>query len=1282
MNQRSWKRAAPVRTKKAVSARPFSKAMRCMCASSGQDSSGTTPAGLPVNGCPAKASTQKNFMPSAWHGGRGQDERFPTVPSGGAGVCALRRAAGPGRVGLRLDCADGGPLSSAAMRQKVSSVALRGGRLALAWLLFGAAPCAWAAGPLQRVVLQLSYTHQFEFAGYYAAQFKGFFAQEGLEVELREGNLKRRPNIELEAGRAHYGTGSATYLLDRLNGSPLVLVTAVYQHSLLALMVPLHSDIRSPEDLRGRRVAVSGRHPEIFAMLRAEGVNPDQIIRVEDKWEVNEILTDEADAQTVFSIDIPYDMQRRGVPVRLIRPQDYGVDFYGDSLFTSEAELRAHPERVAAMRRAVLRGWQYALDHPEEVVDHIVTHYPDRPARVTRDRLLFEARQTARQINADVLELGHVNPQRWRRTGEIFLQLGMAKDLSRLDGFIAPAAGARELRLPRWVLWGGGGTLALALLALLANRRLQRLVERRTAELQESERRQREIFDLAPIPIVVQDITAVVQRLQELRAAGVTDLRRHLAAFPALLEELFRLKRVVLANRCALQTSGFAATEEMDRQLREIMTAQSMGTLADELQAVWDGCDNIVLEKLYHMRGGADVHMLVNWSVDRVDGRPDYSRVRLVFTDITNIKQAEKALHESEERYRSLFETTPNPMYIFDAETLRVVMVNDAALQRYGYTREEFRAMTVLQLRPPDEAERLRRAMDEFRTHPPKAGGAHAAGLWRHRCKDGTIVIVEVYTHGLVLNGRPCVLSLPFDITAKLATERALRDSEARYRELFESAVGGVYRSTPDGRFITVNPALARLYGFESPAEMLAWNQRERAGVSYAHAEEHQRFIELIERHGKVENFESRIIDRHGNTLWISETSRAVRDDDGGLLYYEGFVTDITARRRLESELLRASKLEAVGILAGGIAHDFNNILTVVLGNVTLAEMDSANDSSVRRMLHDAKRATLRARDLTQQLLTFAKGGDPVRAAIALPELLREAAEFGMHGAKSRLELELPANLWPANADKGQLAQVVQNLVINSVQAMPEGGIVRIRAGNASLPANAVGNLAAGDYVRISVGDTGTGIAPEHLAKIFDPYFTTKQQGSGLGLATVYSIMRKHQGHIEVESQLGAGTTFHLWLPAAGHAETPAADEPAVEASLQARVLFMDDEEPIREMAEMFIRRMGADFVGATDGAAALRAYEEAMKAGRPFDVVVMDLTVPGGMGGREAMGKLRALDPKVRAIVSSGYSRDPVLGSFRQHGFCAILPKPYGLDQLRKVLIGVVTERNSRHPF
>ncbi|MDP1579554.1 MAG: ABC transporter substrate-binding protein [Candidatus Didemnitutus sp.] len=1143
----------------------------------------------------------------------------------------------------------------------------------------------WGGAPaLERVVVQLPYNHQFQFAGFYAAELQGYFAEENLAVELREATRARQPVEEVVVGRAQYGLSGPMALLARMNGAPIVALAAIFQHSPFALMVRADSGIATPTDLIGQRIAFNptSSNLEVRAMFHLEGMKGDQLVMVPDKPQYNEILAGEAEAMQVFVTDAPFDAAADGLEYRLIRPADYGADFYGETFFASEKEVNAHPERAQAMRRALLRGWEYALDNPEEIIEWILETHGRAHPRLTRERLQFEAAATAKLINPDLVEIGHINPGRVRKLGELVVALGQAPDMRALDGWIYTG----EVRaLPSWTRWaaiGAGAAILLSLAALLANWRLKRLVERRTVELVESEKKQRELFDLAPTPIVVQDLRKIAERLAALKAAGVTDLRAHLAANPGLEEELFRLKRVRDANRHALAQTGFTNVEEMDRGLRAIMTPQAMEGFGTELQTVWEGGDRLVLEKIYRSTTGDAIHTLLQWSADPVEGPQDYRQVRMVFTDITKIRQAEQALQESEERYRNLFETTPNPMYIFDVETLRIVMVNEAAIHRYGYTREEFLGMTVAELRPADEAVRLQQAMKEYSNSPPKASGAHAAGMWRHRCKDGTILIVEVFTHSLLLNDRPCVLALPFDITAKLAAERALRDSESRYRELFENAVGGVYRATPEGRFISVNPAMARLYGFEAPAEMLAWREREHGGAAYADAKEYQRFADLINRHGKVENFETRIVDREGRTRWVSETSRVVRDEEGELLYYEGFVTDITDRRRLEGEMLRASKLEAVGVLAGGIAHDFNNILTVVLGNVTLAELDSGNDSAVSRMLHEAKRATLRARDLTQQLLTFAKGGDPVRASITLPELVRESAQFAMHGSKSRCEFDLPADLWPAHADKGQISQVVQNLVINAAQAMPQGGLVQLAAANVRLATGRGAQLPAGDYVKLTVRDNGTGISPEHLGKIFDPYFTTKQQGSGLGLATVYSIIQKHQGNIVVDSKLGEGTVFQLWLPAAAHevSEVPAA-EPAAQ-TLRARVLFMDDEAPIRDMAELYLQRLGGEFVGAADGREALRIYEEARTAGRPFDVVVMDLTVPGGMGGREAMAKLLVLDPAVRAIVSSGYSSDPVLGSYRRHGFCAILPKPYSLDQLQKVLVDVIARRGSGSPF
>ncbi|HVU33085.1 MAG TPA: ATP-binding protein [Opitutaceae bacterium] len=376
---------------------------------------------------------------------------------------------------------------------------------------------------------------------------------------------------------------------------------------------------------------------------------------------------------------------------------------------------------------------------------------------------------------------------------------------------------------------------------------------------------------------------------------------------------------------------------------------------------------------------------------------------------------------------------------------------------------------------------------------------------------------------------------------------------------------------------------------------------------------------------------------------------------------------------RLEAALARASKLESVGVLAGGIAHDFNNLLTVVMCNLSLARLEPGLSPDTERCLRESERATTRARDLTRQLLTFAKGGAPVRTAVAFGDLVRESAEFALHGSRSRCQFDLAGDLWPAHVDKGQVGQVVQNIVINANQAMPAGGVIAIAVRNADVEVGAVPGLMPGRYLKLTVSDTGCGIAPEIVPRIFDPYFTTKPHGSGLGLATVYSIVKQHHGHVEVASVPDHGSTFTVWLPAADVAPAPAA-APAVEpARRTGRVLFMDDEPSIRQMARMMFRRMGLDVTDVPDGAAVVQEYAAARAAGKRYDVVVLDLTVPGGMGGAEAMHKLREIDPGVVAVVSSGYSNDPIMANFRAYGFAAVVAKPYEAAVLARTIDAVM---------
>ncbi len=383
----------------------------------------------------------------------------------------------------------------------------------------------------------------------------------------------------------------------------------------------------------------------------------------------------------------------------------------------------------------------------------------------------------------------------------------------------------------------------------------------------------------------------------------------------------------------------------------------------------------------------------------------------------------------------------------------------------------------------------------------------------------------------------------------------------------------------------------------------------------------------------------------------------------------EGLVAERTAECMAMHDRLAASeRLEALGVLAGGIAHDFNNLTAAAMGNLELARARLPPDEPVQERLDELGRQLERSTSLTTQLLTFAQGGSPVKRALQLSDVVSEAAEFVCHGTGVRCLVSSPGDLWTVEADPGQISHVVSNLVLNAVQAMDNRGQVDVRLSNVVLDGGEGLPLPAGPYVRCEVRDHGPGVPPELLTRIFEPFFTTRPKGTGLGLSASFSIVRRHSGFLACETPPGGGASFVILLPA--HPDIrPAA--PAAEPILpvptvtDARVLLMDDEPAIREVTGMMLRMNGYRVACAADGEEALELYRAARDAGEPFDLVIMDLTVPGGMGGVEAMERLLALDPSVRAIVSSGYSNDPVMSDHAARGFVGVLPKPYRLSQL-----------------
>ena len=554
--------------------------------------------------------------------------------------------------------------------------------------------------------------------------------------------------------------------------------------------------------------------------------------------------------------------------------------------------------------------------------------------------------------------------------------------------------------------------------------------------------------------------------------------------------------------------------------------------------------------------------------------------------------------------------------------------------------------ISSIQVKLVDEIEERKQTEEELKHH-----------------RDNLELLVRDRTHEL----NNSLINLKSEVEERALAEEALRLSEAQFRGVFEGSALGITISDTGGHILKCNTAYQK---------MLGYSEEELKEINFSaltHSEDVEKHMGLYREllAGKRDFFraEKRYISKDGRVIWGQLTVSLVRDQSGKPFFIIGLIENIGERKLLEIERIKAGKLESIGLLAGGIAHDFNNLLTAIIGNIALAKnyIDPENKAFIR--LQQAEKALLRSKDLTQQLLTFSKGGDPVKRSVAIADVLRESASFALRGANVKCTFDIADDLWRILVDSGQFSQVIQNLVINADHAMPEGGTVSISAQNITVtPANGL-PISDGNYVKISIQDNGPGIPPDNLLKIFDPYFTTKKEGSGLGLSIVHSIVHNHDGHIEVDSLPGKGATFHIYFPASTGKDWPKQSEHPQVFKGSGRILVMDDEEMIRDFVKELLESLGYEVELASDGEEAVTLFQTARDKGAPFAAVFMDITVPGGMGGKEAITKLLAIDPHVKAIVSSGYARDPIMSNYEQYGFVGVVPKPYNLEEMSREL-------------
>jgi signal transduction histidine kinase/CheY-like chemotaxis protein len=487
-----------------------------------------------------------------------------------------------------------------------------------------------------------------------------------------------------------------------------------------------------------------------------------------------------------------------------------------------------------------------------------------------------------------------------------------------------------------------------------------------------------------------------------------------------------------------------------------------------------------------------------------------------------------------------------------------------------------------------------------------------------------------------------------------------------KYTDLYDFAPVGYLTLDQQGVIREANLAAADLLGI--PRSLLV-TRRFGHFVSSAGLPAFDAFLQKI--------FASKVRQSCDATL-TEEGGRSLEVELEAIVFESGeacrmALTDITARKRAETDRLILNKLESTGILAGGIAHDFNNLLTVILLNLDLAQRLKLPDERLACFLEEAKETCTLAGRLTAQLVTLCEGGAPVRKPTLLGGLILESVRLALGGSNVRCQFAVAEDLWVAEVDAGQMGQVIRGIVLNAREAMPQGGMVLVRAENVILSAPEQPSLAAGEYILLSIADQGAGIAKDTLRKIFDPYFSTKhrgdQKGMGLGLTICHSVVQKHGGAIAVKSEVGAGTTFQIYLPAARKLSISEKSPFPADVPRQGRVLVMDDEEGIRKILGLTLGGMGHAVELAVDGRAAIEVFKTAKSLGRDFDAVILDLTVREGMGGQEAILALLEIDPKVKAVAMSGYVDSPVIMEPERYGFKCAMPKPFDRETLREAL-------------
>ncbi len=774
--------------------------------------------------------------------------------------------------------------------------------------------------------------------------------------------------------------------------------------------------------------------------------------------------------------------------------------------------------------------------------------------------------------------------------------------------------------------------------------------------------------------------------LQHTRTDPVLSSRKYFAHFELAPVGLMRLSPrglILEANALGARMLGLEAhyLNSFKSSLPNYLHPQSDEVFRLHLDSVMQTGQMETCELVLRTKAGRQTHVRIQSILYTGEADPNESGEQEIYstlTDISDLMAAEAALRKSESEMRKLAlvaSRTNNLVLIADPQG-RVEWVNDAFIHLTEQTAGQVRNRPIESLFDNPAADRA--TLEQIRAAVQARTDFHLETV--QSTKSGRLYWLE-------LDGQPVLdrhghlthfIVIAFDVTERKHLEEQLRQDEEQLRQILQQAPMGICVQDMQGNFVRVNEALCKLLDY-APYELLRMRHTDLVHPQ-DRAKAESLFDELVTGQRDQYQQEIRFLRRGAEGINIHARCGLVRDRAGRPLYAISVVEDASWWRRQEEERIKASKLEAMGLLAGGIAHDMNNIMMGIQLNLDMILKEIQLERGSQEVVLEAKNAAARASDLSRRLLTFAKGGDPIKRIVNLTDTIRSTVEFSLRGSTLEPRFDIAPDLSHVCVDPGQIAQVLDNLAINARQATPLGGVLTVRAHNVHVTEEEIQELAAGSYIKIDVADYGVGIPEAIIHKIFDPYFTTKQTGSGIGLATCYSMVRRHQGVILVESQVGSGSTFSLYLPVSEQAPTsralPAAPRTEVARASLGRILLIDDQPMLLKVLSRMLETLGYEVEMAPDGLAGAEMVQSGRHRGDPFDVILLDGTIPGGLGGEEALRAIRGVDQVVRIILCSGYSNSKLMMNWQRAGFQGILPKPFTCGELAELLEQVLGKK------